>query len=171
MTAPIIPITRAADRAAAQERERAERAKRRAERLAAQRAASLTRAKRDALRAVPTAAVTERGRELARQLARYIGASDTIERTCSLIARLATRHARIAEMVCSVEMSEERAAAVSAEDDRIEARITALVASLPAVKGAPLVVRFGGDPRGFTVKIHIPGDDRAGNNWGGGYGV
>jgi hypothetical protein len=47
----------------------------------------------------------------------------------------------------------------------VEARIRALVSSLPTVNGQPIRVRFGGDPRGYTVKLTMP--DGRYDTWGG----
>lgn len=160
--APIIPIDQAAQRERRIE-ERRELARKR----------SIERARADALKAVATAAITERGRELARLLSKYIGTTTEIQRTCSLIARLAARHCRLAERECSEEMSESEAARVELETARIEARVTALVEHLPTVDGYSMTPVFSGDPRGYTVKVRVPHRPGDGNTWGlgGDFGV
>jgi hypothetical protein len=124
---------------------------------------------------------TNNGRKLALSLAPAIGVSPTITATCSLICRHAQTHHRIAENDCNGyadslgnwdELAAERADRKRAQ---IEARITALVATLPLC-GAPnlrkarypLGVKFQGDPRGATVKITLPSDWRhLGDDWAG----
>lgn len=165
------PITIAADREAAKARALEARHERRRAAIKA----SIVRAGKDALRAVPTATITARGRLLSQLLSPYIGVTPDIQRVCSLIARIASRHCRLAERECSYEMTEHEAESVQAESDRLEARARALVASLPARVdgGAPLTVTFQGDPRGFTLKVHVPDRPHDGNTWGlgGDFGV
>lgn len=113
--------------------------------------------------------ITKRGRDLARCLAPFIGESDRVLQTCSLIARLARTHHRLQEITCNGELTPDE----QKREAQIEARILLLVASLPARYGkGALSVEFQGDPRGDTVKIVVPGD-RGGNTWGldGRYGV
>ena len=65
--------------------------------------------------------------------------------------------------------SAEWQARLAAQDDKLEARILAHVA---AAFPAGYRVTFGGDPRGFTVKVHTP--DGRYNSFGGaedGYGI
>lgn len=55
------------------------------------------------------------------------------------------------------------------ETEKCREQITAICAGL----GAGITVKFGGDPRGFTVKCHFP-KTRAYNSWGGveeGFGI
>lgn len=118
--------------------------------------------------------ITKRGRDLARCLAPFIGESDRVPQICSLIARLARTHCRLQEISCS---DHELTPAEQKREAQIEARIRQLVASLPERIDSPhgkgtLSVEFQGDPRGYTVKIVVPGD-RGGNTWGldGRYGV
>ena len=142
----------------------------RAERRQRARAASVARAGREALRAAPTATITPRGRELARLLSPYLatGAAspDQISRVCSLIARLATRHRRICEIECSVELDARQTERIDAESERIQARVRALVASLPPSHNGPLEAVFQGDPRGYTVRVKVPNLPQGGNTWG-----
>lgn len=113
--------------------------------------------------------VTENGRKLAREISNWIEIAHDTSVICSLIARHARTHHRYMEIDCNEGLTAEQARKV----DRIEARIRELVSYLPKskVKGAGLSVKFSGDPRGYTVKIVIPG--APGNTWGGNseYGI
>ncbi len=111
--------------------------------------------------------ITKRGSELAKQLNPYIGTKVAILETCSKIARLATTHARLAEVFCSVEMTAKQAERHNKRDEQIEAAIRRHVESLPHTDNGPIVVRFDGDPRGFTVKLYVPGVDRGGSSFAG----
>lgn len=120
------------------------------------------------------AKVTQRGREFAQLIAPFVGLGtqgsvDFVPEICSLIARLATTHHRLAKCACNrgLTPAEER------QDQRIETRIRTLVARLPRLaSGKRIGVEFQGDPRGFTVQLVVPGD-KGGNTWGldGRYGV
>lgn len=113
--------------------------------------------------------VTKRGRELAREITGYVEIAHDTSVTCSLIARHASTHRRYMEHDCNVGLTAEQARKV----DQIETRIRELVSYLPKVRATGQVptVKFSGDPRGYTVKIVIPG--APGNTWGlgGEYGV
>lgn len=117
------------------------------------------------------AKMTNRGIEFANEISSYVRAKIDIEVTrgevCSLIARHAKTHHNYAETECNRELrpSERR------KVEQIETRIRALVAQLETHDGQPVGVKFTGDPRGYTVKLVIPG--APGNTWGGGgeYGV
>jgi chromosome condensin MukBEF MukE localization factor len=85
-------------------------------------------------------------------------------------ARLLLRHAktydRIQEMWCSEEMSDRRRGALEKKETNLERRITELAERFGAK------VKFGGDPRGFTVKLLLKSGRW--NSWGGaseGFGV
>jgi hypothetical protein len=114
--------------------------------------------------------ITAKGRELASKLNPAIGTTAEIERTCSLIARHATTHTQLAEILVNggtyghetrnvpdsvrnarIEWAEERT-------ETIERRITGLVEDLPHTDDGPFGVTFQGDPRGCTVKITAPGE-------------
>jgi hypothetical protein len=112
--------------------------------------------------------VTKKGRELAEKLGPSIGISGEIVQTCSLICRHATTHNRLQVIHCNRGLSK----AEERKEEQIEARIKALVEELPHVDGKPIVPKFGGDPRGFTVKLVMP--DGRYDTWGGaedGFGV
>jgi hypothetical protein len=118
------------------------------------------------------AKMTNRGIEFANEIAPYVRSHlDTEVETrgvlCSLIARHAKTHRNYAEAACnrSLTPAEER------KVDQIETRIRALVAQLETHDGQPVGVKFTGDPRGYTVKLVIPG--APGTTWGGGgeYGI
>jgi hypothetical protein len=104
------------------------------------------------------AVITKKGLELAYKLAPALGTSDAIAETCSLISRQATKHARLQEIACSVEMSPAREARHEREDDACERRIAELVSKLPETDDGPFGVKFEGDPRGYTVKMVAPGE-------------
>ncbi len=116
--------------------------------------------------------VTRRGKELQQQIEKFVGISDEILEICSLVARHAATHRRLQEAQCNRELrpSEVR------KERQIEERIRTLVGRLPPLppldSGKRIAVEFSGDPRGYTVKLVVPGD-RGGNTWGldGRYGV
>lgn len=120
------------------------------------------------------------GKELAASLERWLvpaprgtkrARAGQVLATCQEIAMLARRHLELGIAGCNRPML----AREVSEESAIEARLTALVATLPATPDGPLVARLGGDPRGYTVKIHVPGElaRHYGNTWGldGDYGV
>ena len=84
---------------------------------------------------------------------------------CSLIARNAATYGRIQEAWCSVEMSPQQTSGTERREKNLERRISELVEQLPTVKGEQITVKFGGDPRGYTVKLIMP--DHRYNSWGG----
>lgn len=114
--------------------------------------------------------ITAKGRELAGKLNPAIGTTRDIERTCSLIARHATSHHGIAELLCNGgtyshethnvpdDVRNARIAWGEAREDTLERRISDLVASLPQTDDGPWDVLFGGDPRGCTVKLTAPAE-------------
>lgn len=106
--------------------------------------------------------ITDRGRNLAKDLARYCDLRSVHVATLSTIARHAATHLRYAVAECNRELTPAEVRKV----ERIEARIRQLVATLPETPKGPLTVKFGGDPRGYTVKIVVPGEPHAGNTWG-----
>lgn len=125
--------------------------------------------------------ITSKGQRMAENLRRWIGDEPETLRTLSRIGRLAATHQRLAEAECSVEMTERQAARHARRVEALEATIRRLVATLPRAlavprSGAPadlsepsglvpVGVDFGGDPRGYTVKLIVP-DPSAGNTWG-----
>ena len=116
--------------------------------------------------------ITNKGRELATLLLPMIGYTSEIAETCSLIARHAATHARLSEDACNghplqganppvpIERMNKLQDAwdmrVEKQTEYTEARIIALVDSLPATDTGKLQVSFDGDPRGCTVKISLP---------------
>lgn len=125
--------------------------------------------------ATPTnVAPTAAGYRLAAKLAPAIGSTEQIARTCSLIARSAATYARIQEMRCNVEMDDRTTARMEEREAGLERRIRELVQDLPATDDGPFTVTFGGDPRGYCVKITAPGESGRilrGKDWGGVVGV
>ena len=113
--------------------------------------------------------ITERGNELARLLNPYLGTTTKIREICSLIARHARTHARLQEAQCNRELTVREVG----QELWIEARLRDLVADLPHTDDGPITLRLSGDPRGYTVKLHVPGHSRDGNTWGldGDFGV
>jgi hypothetical protein len=113
--------------------------------------------------------ITKRGNALASELNPYLGTTEQIRETCSLIARHARTHARLQEAQCDRELTSREVK----REQQIETRLRDLVASLPATDHGPIVLRLSGDPRGYTVKLHVPGVPQHGNTWGlgGDFGV
>jgi hypothetical protein len=97
--------------------------------------------------------MTTRGKLLAGQLAQYIGYTGAITATCSLIARHAKSLDTIAVRVCNDAWADQDA--LDKKWDRLVARITELVAELPASDGGPITAEFQGDPRGYVVKLVV----------------
>lgn len=120
--------------------------------------------------------ITRRGHELNKLIDKFVGTTQRTLEICSLVARHATTHHRLQEIQCNREAT----AAELLREKHIEDRIRKLVADLPKAKVqltrgstvASIGVEFSGDPRGFTVKLVVPGD-KGGNTWGleGRYGV
>lgn len=84
----------------------------------------------------------------------------------SIVRHNAARYATIQERWCNEEMSDRTTAALEAKEGRIEQRIRKLL------RPYGITVTFGGDPRGFTVKLHLPSGKY--NSWGGresGFGI
>jgi hypothetical protein len=74
------------------------------------------------------------------------------------LLRAARAYGRLQELACSRELTGREVA----REARLEREIRALV--------SPLAVTFGGDPRGFTVKVVLPSGRS--NTWGNdGWGV
>lgn len=118
---------------------------------------------------------TKNGLELAGKLAPIVdgGWTDKLAETCSLICRHAATHARLAVEECNGpeylnhlklepgEFSRRwEAWKVNLEkrQERTAERIRKLVAQLPATDEGPITARLGGDPRGVTVKLVLPGE-------------
>jgi hypothetical protein len=123
--------------------------------------------------------ITRKGNELANKLNPAIGTTREIRETCSLIARHATTHTQLAELLCnggtySHETGKvpdatrnHRIAWATHRTEVVERRITALVSDLPATDGGPFGVTFESDPRGCTVKITAPAEwTRLYDDWG-----
>lgn len=84
----------------------------------------------------------------------------------SIVRHNAATYARIQERWACEEMSDKTTAALEAKEQRIEQRITSLL------KPYGITVTFGGDPRGYTVKLSLPSGKY--NSWGGkesGFGI
>lgn len=102
--------------------------------------------------------ITDKGRELAHKLERSYPDlplrvwHETLYPLCSLICRHAATHGRLQEMACNWELNlrEQRL------EELTESRIRELVSQLPHINGQPIRVKFGGDPRGYTVKLVMP---------------
>lgn len=112
--------------------------------------------------------ITKRGKELRRALGMRSPVFSELERICSLIARHATTHTRLQELSCNRELTPNEIR----RETLLEKRITNLVKELSNATGKSYFVKFGGDPRGYTVKLHTP--DGKYNTWGGvdeGFGV
>jgi hypothetical protein len=97
--------------------------------------------------------MTIRGKLLAGQLAQYIGYTGAITATCSLIARHAKTLDNIAVSQCNDAFADQDA--LDRKWDRLVARITELVADLPASDGGAITAEIQGDPRGYIVKLIV----------------
>jgi hypothetical protein len=106
--------------------------------------------------------ITKKGYELAFRLNPYLGTTNRIAETCSLIARHAGTYARIQERWCNEEMSERMTAYFEAQEDRLEARILDLVNDLPHTDDGQIKVQFDGDPRAYVVRLLVPDLDYRG---------
>ena len=81
------------------------------------------------------------------------------------VIRRARRHNRMAGTACNRNLSDREKSADKTNEDRIMALIRE-----NAVDKVP--VKFGGDPRGYTVKVMLPNGHS--NTWGGpedGWGI
>ena len=115
---------------------------------------------------------TTKGLQLYETLARATGRTNLSGWVCSRICRMATTYGRMQEEACSVEFTDREERRRDRKAETLEASMRELVRMLWADTGEPWTVKFGGDPRGYTVEILIPGT--RGNTWGGssdGYGV
>lgn len=113
--------------------------------------------------------ITTKGRELAELLVPAL--PDDVNMfdggyrwTCSRICRLATTYGRLQETACCRELT----AGEQRREQTIEETIRRLVQThLPFVEK----VAFGGDPRGYTVRLYAPDRRHEGRNiyntWGG----
>jgi hypothetical protein len=106
--------------------------------------------------------ITKKGYELAWRLNPYIGTTNRIAETCSLIARHAITYARIQEWWCNEEMADPAVKALEAKEDRLEERITDLVNDLPWTETGQIRVQFDGDPRAYVVRLLVPDEDYRG---------
>ena len=116
------------------------------------------------------AQVTLKGRELAQRIierGNWENSPVTLNRielqeVCSLICRHAVTHGRIQEIMCDGPELLVNSGWAVRRDAQIEARIVALAKSIG------MTVVFGGDPRGYTVKLQGIGNNSWGND---GFGV
>jgi len=74
------------------------------------------------------------------------------------IIQIAHTHHHLAEVYCSVELTEKQEARREKREQNIEAEITRLCAPYG------IVPKFQGDPRGCTVKLKLPSGRT--NDWG-----
>jgi hypothetical protein len=110
--------------------------------------------------------ITKRGDALAHTLARFIGLTDETREVCSLICRREPEYTRIQEACCSEDMGDKRRARMERREAAIEAHVLKLVERLPNTDNGPITVKFEGDPRGYCIKLVVPGQPGAGNTWG-----
>lgn len=96
--------------------------------------------------------ITAKGRELALKIAPAVPVNRITQETCSLICRHAATHHAYSELACNRELTAREAAKV----DWLEARISALIESLPLTSAGPFGAFFQGDPRGCTVGLTAP---------------
>ena len=97
------------------------------------------------------------GDQLASLLNPIMGTTPAIRRTCALICRACPAYARIQVGWCNEEMGESQTKRIEKEEARLEELIRRLVHQLPQgdVNGESrtISVSFGGDPRGYSVKL------------------
>lgn len=96
--------------------------------------------------------------------------ADHYERAEALI-RLAGEHAKLAEHACNRELTAREVEREKTIEREIAAQLRAVRAD-----GGSIGVTFEGDPRGYTVKLHLPPIDgrKPHNTWGGaesGWGI
>lgn len=87
---------------------------------------------------------------------------------CTRLNRLAKQYNRIQEKWCSVQMTERQKKSLEKSEARIEKEIKDIIYVCAGI----VSVKFGGDPRGFCVKLMLL-DERY-NTWGGkedGWGI
>jgi hypothetical protein len=106
--------------------------------------------------------ITKKGYELAFRLNPYLGTTNHIAETCSLIARHATTYAWIQERWCNDEMPESQVKALEAKEAWLEARIIDLAIDLPLTDQGRIWVQFDGDPRAYVVRLLVPDPDYRG---------
>ena len=82
-----------------------------------------------------------------------------VEKLVDKLHRYETTLHRIAEIQCSVEMSEEVEARIAKKEENTEKKIKAIAQKLG------FEVDFNGDPRGGAIRFRLP--DRSSNNWDG----
>lgn len=86
------------------------------------------------------------------------------------LVRAAKALSHIAELQCSVEMSERTAALVELREKHLQSQVHHNCAAIG------VTATFSGDPRGYVVKLHFGPDAKRqpGNTWGGtevGWGI
>lgn len=95
-------------------------------------------------------------------------APDVTVNAARLLMRHGATYGRLAEIECSVELTQRQQTQLEKRQEQLERRIRQIVATL----GEGFDVNFSGDPRGYTVKITLP--TKRYNTWGGeesGWGV
>jgi hypothetical protein len=108
--------------------------------------------------------VTKHGKELARDMSKYMGFPyDSIE-AFSLIARHSKTLRRLYEMECgdgihSGEWVNDNYAWIEKRTERIEKRLSDIAATLPETDHGPVVLELQGDPRGWVVRFIVPTDN------------
>lgn len=100
--------------------------------------------------------VTNNGRKLADKLGAYVGWTSNITLTCSEITRAARSYSTIQERWCSEEMSDATTERLVKREEKLEAKLDALVQDLPHTADGPFTLVLQGDPRGHTVKLVTP---------------
>lgn len=123
----------------------------------------------------------ERQEFIDRMLANFTGAPSQTKRVAELLLRHAKTHGRLAEMSCNGhpaqgsptmpaeqinKLQDKWDAYIEKRETQIEHRMKQLADSIGCQ------IKFGGDPRGYTVKVVLP--DGRYNTWGGaeeGWGI
>ena len=120
---------------------------------------------------------TKKGRELAAQMMRHFD-SDKVSTfdlavPLSRLCRLAPAYQRIQEAWWNGDVSDREREQAERRERIIEARAALIVALMPAATTGPLELVLTGDPRGYSMRVKVPGAEHDGNTWGlgGEYGV
>lgn len=108
--------------------------------------------------------ITENGRKLTNDLARYVGTTHELLTVCSLMARHSRTLRRLSELSCgdgihSGEWVNAHWEWIERRTEQVEARLTKLAARLPETDHGPIALVLGGDPRGYVVSLIVPTDN------------
>jgi len=108
--------------------------------------------------------ITENGRKLTNDLARYVGTTHELLSVCSLMARHSRTLRRLYELDCgdgihSGEWVNAHRDWLDRRTNQVETRLTKLAAKLPETDHGPIALNLYGDPRGYVVSLTVPTDN------------